>query len=193
MPCFFRRDRFACRAPLPLLAAGVNEGLFLARRCPMNLPDVGDELESRPESREESFGTVAPHCEPTAVRRAVQSEGGDDQVPSRPEGTVYQVYVPPPISCVRKEMEDRAVVPYIEGKERQRGPRDVRLDPCRLPTARPKPGPGALERGRRDVEHRHMPQLTLDQRIHEGGISAANINDPAGRSNAYPGEQLERA
>jgi hypothetical protein len=127
----------------------------------------------------ELFRVVAADIETAALIGTIGSEGRHDGGAPRPQRPLRESDVSLAILRVGEEMEQCAVMPYIEPPKIFL--RDhITQDPIDLPCSASQATLGDLEPGLRDVENRDLLKALIEEMIDEGRSSPSDVDDALG-------------
>lgn len=107
----------------------VHELLYRARRRPVQLGNVLDELKCRAEFRMKGVRVVTNDVEAAAAERSLRAERGNDDMPTDLDGARHLAHIRRPCLWVGQEMKDGAVMPDIVLPRTEWSRRDIATDP----------------------------------------------------------------
>jgi len=116
----------------------------------------------------DSLRVVAMDRQATAMIGPVLRECRNDQVAPHWDGRAGQSSVSLPVGGRDEEVEQRAVVPDVEGSDGIHRGR-VRDDPMSRSTTGRRPGPAPVERHLGYVQHRNVSETVLEESGYESG------------------------
>src|SRR3990170_7081477 len=159
-----------------LMEQAIHEALLTAPGRAVGFGSGISQLEILPKFLTQGLRAVAYNLQPATLLRAVLGKGSNDQVHARLESGLHRMDVALAVGWVGQEMEDRPVVPQVEGCQRKADLGDIALDPLDLSDTSSETLPGALQSHGGDVQHRRPDKAQREQIIYQGGITPTDVD-----------------
>jgi hypothetical protein len=142
----------------------------------MVVPPRSHQFEAFAQFSDETRLIVSVDGQPAAFFRAVSRKRSDDDMTAGPDCLSHAGDIGRTVRRIRQKMEGCPIMPEIERPGR------VPLgyvgdDPLHLTRAFAEPRPGGIERGRRDIQHCHAIEPTVEKAVNKARRTAANIDD----------------
>jgi|GEM_PF-5333166 len=134
---------------------------------------------------------VSVDGQPAAFFRAVSRKRSNDDMTAGPDHLLHARDVGRTVRRIRQEMEGCPIMPQVEGLGRLPFCH-VRDDPLHLARTVTEPRPGGLERGLRNIQHRHTVEPTVEKAVNKARRAAANIDDGGFGPRPCKADQFER-
>lgn len=191
-----RQSRYLTAPGLPRLELSqqrVRKRLLrTGRRC-MNLAARFDQSKCIAKQFCHLLGISAYYAESAASFRAVLGESADNRMTPCGDCFAGDAHIGGGIRRIRKEVQGRAIVPYVDAIGWQLQLRHIGSDPpniaCRRPT---KPIASHLQRGCRDVDCDNAPDALSYQFRNQRRCSSSHIHDSRAGLESGAGEQAQR-